>query len=356
MTYGDVVNPRSALLDQVQKRDWVAFYALLTPFKNGTPIKKDRGFYIVAAFEVRRTIRNLPNVNGSAKARRKFVLKRYGRKLGRRILENAHTIRWLISPKLNGTMRMIIVGGRRSRRFVKPIHLSRALCKACFRDKNGKPWKWNKFKSELQTIGSYLRSIRMAETSDKLISLFLDRNFVRRPRLYSYIVAHDGGFAPCATAKLLTLACCKPKIRSVARRGDWVMGTTPKKRGSGKLVFLACVTQKLTFAEYYYQVPPARRDNIYRPRSTGGYAQVKTEDHGPHNKKRDLSADAVLLSEEFVYYGGSAVAIPGSFADLIATTQGHRTIKKSGDISRFVKWASEKPWGVQGKPADRKGC
>jgi hypothetical protein len=356
MTYGDGMNPRSGLLEKLAEGDWVAFYALLTPYRDNAAVKKDRDFYIVAAFQVKHIIRKLPDLQGSAQVRRKFIFKTYGRKLCRRILENAHTRRWLVSPKLNDKMRMIVVGSRRSRRFIKPIHLSRALCKAYFRDKNGKPWKWDKSKSELQTIGSYLRSIRMAETPSGLISLFLDRERVRRPRLYSYIVAHDGGFVPCATPKLLTLACCKPKIRRVAREGDWVMGTTPKKRGAGKLVFLARVTKKLTFEEYYDRVPRARRDNIYRLRSPGRYTQVKTEDHGPHNKKRDLSADAVLLSEEFVYYGGSAISIPESYADPIAITQGHRTIKNSDDISHFVEWAREKPWGVQGKPEDGKAC
>jgi hypothetical protein len=136
------------------------------------------------------------------------------------------------------------------------------------------------------------------------------------------------------------------------------MGTTPKKRGPGKLIFLARVTEKLTFAEYYDRVSRKRRDNIYRPRSTGGYVQMKTDDHGPKQKKKDVSADAVLLSNagDFVYYGGSAEPIPRQFSELIAITQGHRKIKEPGQISNFVEWARKKPWGVQGQPADRNGC
>jgi hypothetical protein len=356
MTYGDVMNPRSGLLDKVAKGNWVVFYALLTPYRDGKPVKKDRDFYIVAAFQVKHVIRELPNIAGSAEARRKFIFKRFGRKLGRRILENAHTRRWLMSPGLNDKMRMIIVGGRRSRRFVKPIPLTRALCDACFRDKNGKPWKWDKSKSELQTIGSYLRSIRMAETPTRLIDLFLDRERTRPPKLYSYIVAKDSGFAPCVTKNLLTLACCKPKIRSAGRQGDWVMGTTPKKRGPGKLVFLARIGEKVTFADYYRRfskASPKRVDVIYRPAGNGLYRQVPNPYHGSKQTPKDTGTDSVLLSSEFVYYGGSATPIPNEFQDIIAITQGHRKIRHSRLVSPFLAWARQRPWGIRGKPADQ---
>lgn len=358
MTYGDVMNPRSGLLEQVTKNDWVAFYGLLTPIKNNIPIRKERSFFIVSAFEVKKVIRKLPDIKGESEKRQRFVLKRFGRKLGRRILENAHTKRWLTSPKLNNTMRMIIVGGRRSRRFVRPIPLTRALCETCFKDKDGKPWKWNKVKSELQTIGSYLRSVRTAKSPTKLIDMFLHRERIRPPRLYSYIVATDKGFAPCVTKNLLTLACCKPKIRSTARPGDWVMGTTSKRKGPGKMVFLARISEKVTFREYYNRVSLNRRDNIYRPNTTRGYVQVKTRDHGPRQKMTDLSADAVLMSKagDFVYYGGSAKTIPRRFANLIALTQGHRRIKELEQVSRFVGWARQKAWGMQGEPSDQLTC
>jgi len=173
---------------------------------------------------------------------------------------------------------MIIVGGRRSRRFVKPIRLTRATCEACFKGKNSQPWKWDKSKSRLQTIGSYLRSVRMAEPPTKMIDLFLDRERVGPPKLYSYIVATDKGFAPCVTKNLLTLAGCKPKIRSTAKPGDLIIGTTPKKKGWGKLVILARVR---TFAEYYCRVSRSRRDNIYRRnesiRSDLGWPDSRTD-------------------------------------------------------------------------------
>ena len=48
---------------------------------------------------------------------------------------------------------------------------------------------------------------------------------------YVYVVAKDGGFAPNPFHGVCTLACCKPRIRSRARIGDWVLGLTPKGPG-----------------------------------------------------------------------------------------------------------------------------
>jgi hypothetical protein len=223
MTYGDVISPRSGLLDRIRENDWVAFYGLLTPIKTKRSVTKERKFFIVSAFEVKKLIRELPQINGNPEIRRRFILDRFGQTLGRRILENAHTRRWLQSPRLNDRMRMIIIGGPRSKRFVKPLSLTRAVCESCFKAENGKPWKWDKSKSELQTIGSYLRSVRRATTPANLIDLSLDPERVGRPNLYSYIVAHDTGFAPCVTNKLLTLACCKPEFgpRQSSVIGSW---------------------------------------------------------------------------------------------------------------------------------------
>jgi hypothetical protein len=172
MTYGDVKVPRSGLLERIRKKDWVAFYALLTPTRDGTPHKKLRGFYIVAAFEVEEIVRDLPCLFGPATKRQKFILHTYGPNLGHRLLKNAHARRWLDSPSLNGGMRMILVGSARSRRFVTPIRMTRSFCERQFRDKDGVPWNWNRT-TELGTIGSYLRSIRSAAYSERLIQSFL---------------------------------------------------------------------------------------------------------------------------------------------------------------------------------------
>jgi hypothetical protein len=42
--------------------------------------------------------------------------------------------------------------------------------------------------------------------------------------VYVYVVDRDFGFAPNPFYGVLTLATCKPRIRSVASMGDWVIG------------------------------------------------------------------------------------------------------------------------------------
>lgn len=146
-------------------------------------------------------------------------------------------------------------------------------------------------------------------------------------RLYSYIVSYDGGFAPCVANGLCTLACCKPRIRKTARYGDWVAGTTPKKRGSGRLVYLMRVERAFSFAEYYRDREMRRRpDNIYRPTPDGNYVQKRNSAHGPENFYKDLSADRILASREFVYFGENAPTIPSTFREFVAHRQGHRVL------------------------------
>src|ERR1700726_3263300 len=71
-------------------------------------------------------------------------------------------------------------------------------------------------------------------------------------RLYSYVVARDYGFAPNPFYGVCTLATCKPRIRSVAEIGDWVMGTGSKNRGREKhIVYAMRVTGVMTFEQYW---------------------------------------------------------------------------------------------------------
>ena len=177
-------------------------------------------------------------------------------------------------------------------------------------------------------------------------------------RLFSYIVAHDSGFAPCVTANMCTLACCKPKIRKNAHEGDWVLGTTPKKHGPCRLVYLMRVDSALKFADYYRDRRLRRRaDNIYYPLSDGRYEQKQNPWHKHAHKKKDTSLDRVLLSREFVYLGGKAVDIPPTYKTFVHTRQGHRVFGKRPleleKIVSFRKWAFSPGTGRLGKPIEK---
>ena len=67
-----------------------------------------------------------------------------------------------------------------------------------------------------------------------------------RPRLFSYVVDHDYGFAPNPFGGICTLAKCKygskkRNIVEMAERRDWIAGTggadLSKSAGHGKLIY-----------------------------------------------------------------------------------------------------------------------
>ncbi|ARV17628.1 hypothetical protein AEP_00668 [Curvibacter sp. AEP1-3] len=67
-------------------------------------------------------------------------------------------------------------------------------------------------------------------------------------RLFTYKVMYDSGSAPNPDHSVCTLALCKPAIRRVANVGDLVVGFAPGD--SGRLVYCMRVTHVLTWAEY----------------------------------------------------------------------------------------------------------
>lgn len=121
-------------------------------------------------------------------------------------------------------------------------------------------------------------------------------------KLYSYKMKHDNRFAPNPLLGVLTLATCKPAMRRNTKIGNWIAGWTskqlkdsPTEVGKEKLVYLAKVTQKLSFAEYwekYEQKRPVKTedtkviqrygDNIYKPNPTNPkeFIQIENNFHG----------------------------------------------------------------------------
>lgn len=158
------------------------------------------------------------------------------------------------------------------------------------------------------------------------------------PRLHSYVVRYDSGFAPNPFYGYCTLATCKPDIRNAAKPGDWIVGSAsaarPVRRG-GHLVHAMRVTEILSFQEYdadprFVQKKPYRSgsrkqscgDNIYfRNPDDDGWLQrdsFHTTDEGhqhPRHVARDTGVNRVLISEDFIYYGGYGPQIPDELVD-----------------------------------------
>ena len=181
-------------------------------------------------------------------------------------------------------------------------------------------------------------------------------------RLFSYIVARDYGFAPNPFFGVCTLATCKPRIRTFASLGDWVIGTGSRARNrEGQLVFAMRITRAMTFDEYWLDGDFRRKrpnlhgstkqvfgDNIYWTDESGSWHQEDSHHSyesgvpNPHNIERDTSADRVLMSTDFTYWGGSGPTIPVQFRDYdghdICAGRGHKCRFPEPLITGFVDW------------------
>ncbi len=154
------------------------------------------------------------------------------------------------------------------------------------------------------------------------------------PRLFSYIITHDDGFAPHVDrhGKFLTLATCKPKIRKAAKVDDWILGVGGKELSNnsgkdmdGSVIYLAKVNETLDYDSY--NVHPrfkGRTDNIYHS-VRGKWIQKSNEFHGERNIESDTQTNCVLISMEFVYFGRNGSKLEGQYSELAKESQGHKT-------------------------------
>jgi Nucleotide modification associated domain 2 len=134
-------------------------------------------------------------------------------------------------------------------------------------------------------------------------------------RIYFYKLTADAGVAPCVKRGLLSLAICKPIVRSTANGGDLIFGFAANSlHRDNPLIYAARVTRKLCNGEYYKDSRYAsRRDCIYRFQSDH-FVRRKHPLHdklhdGPNDLVHDLGNHPeyrranVLLSTDFRYFG-----------------------------------------------------
>ena len=192
--------------------------------------------------------------------------------------------------------------------------------------------------------------------------------------LFVYVVDRDLGFAPNPFHGVCTLATCKPRIRAPARTGDWVVGMGGARlKATGKCIFAMQVGRKLNFNEYwngpeFRDKRPIRNgslvmlvgDNIYH--NDGGAWTQEDSHHSKadgtpevSNVKNDTSADAVLVSALFYYFGTSAPEVPATILDAIEYKNGrnHRRISLPNPGRQLVDWLGRfVPNRVIGDPFD----
>ena len=180
------------------------------------------------------------------------------------------------------------------------------------------------------------------------------------PRLYSYIVARDYGFAPNPFFGFCTLATCKPRIRKMAVVGDWIVGTGSRSHGrAAHIVYAMRVSEAMSFNEYWYDarfhdkrpnmyasMHKAFGDNIYHcNKTTGKWSQADShhsrKDGTPNTKNicHDTRVDRILVSDDFIYWGGIGPRIPQSFSDEICKIgPGHRCKFSADLVRRCITW------------------
>jgi hypothetical protein len=152
------------------------------------------------------------------------------------------------------------------------------------------------------------------------------------------VVARDFGFAPNPFHGFCTLATCKPRIRSNAEVGDWVIGMGGDRlNATGRCIYAMRVSAKVNFNEYwtnpaYMDKKPVRNgsrkmmvgDNIYYFESANQQWQQADSHHSNtdgsinvHNLENDTQTDKVLISDHFVFFGTEAPVVPKSMLESI---------------------------------------
>lgn len=178
--------------------------------------------------------------------------------------------------------------------------------------------------------------------------------------VYMYVVDRDFGFAPNPFHNICTLATCKPDLRRVAKKDDWVIGMGGARlNATGRCIFAMKIADSITYNEYWTNpaykdkkpIPNGSKkmivgDNIYHLEN-GLWQQINSHHShadgspNPHNIKNDTRTNAVLISNYFFYFGSAAIQIPPKFLKEIgyANSRGHRKfeINQPKNIIEFLE-------------------
>ena len=187
--------------------------------------------------------------------------------------------------------------------------------------------------------------------------------------LRSYVVRYDSGFAPNPFYGYCTLATCVPIIRKAAQIGDWIVGCGSNDvtvRRGGHIVYAMRVEEILSFRQYdadlrFAQKKPYRNgsrkqscgDNIYYRDEADQIWHQRDSFHTNKNGSKhdrhleiDTGVDRVLISQDFVYFGGEGPSFPDYLRNDIGQSicksgRGHARFDDLSLIANFDKWIRE---------------
>ena len=135
-------------------------------------------------------------------------------------------------------------------------------------------------------------------------------------KIYYYKLTCDNNGAPCIQDGMLSLAICKPMIRSSAEVGDWIFGFAANSlNNTNPLIYVAKVTEKKEGKDYYSSKEFSKREDcVYSFENGKFFWRPGSLHHSESNLEQDLgrypdySRSHVILSRnnDFRYFGKKA--------------------------------------------------
>lgn len=186
----------------------------------------------------------------------------------------------------------------------------------------------------------------------------------RQQSVFSHVVVHDYGFAPNPYGGFLSIATCKPRIRSSAHVGDWVVGVGSVKTVGGESVVYAALVNEIVPIDVYgseerfaikrpvFRAEPWRQvgDSVYYRNDAAEWSR-RPSLHNASHVKTDLSGKRVLLAQEFYYFGATAPLLPEVLTTLAKPGRGHRRFTDRDLIVNLANWLrSTFESGILGEP------
>lgn len=165
--------------------------------------------------------------------------------------------------------------------------------------------------------------------------------FGTNSKLYTYIVAFDGGNAPNPYHGICTLGICKPNIRKTAQPGDVIVGIDSAVHDCGRIVYCLVVDESLSWEDYIDACKSGRMPRGKIPKGVnehgdciwhhamGRHDPLKSHSgHGDDNYDTDVVAGInVVAGHQFWYFGRgdkSRIVLPPQLAAIISG-RGHRS-------------------------------
>lgn len=123
--------------------------------------------------------------------------------------------------------------------------------------------------------------------------------------IYGYIIPNDTGFSPCYAEGILTLACCKPRIRQSIYNDNlnhehWLVGV--KHDGmkkdevyNSKIIYIARITKIIRLEDYY------KDDGIFSKRCDCIYRNVKSFEKA-ENRSYDIIIEYMNNEKNKIYH------------------------------------------------------